>query len=44
MTPQNPTPGVTTSFCVYPEGHDGNHSYQDSADWRRERMKREGWS
>lgn len=44
MAPQNPTPSVTTFFCVYPEGHDGNCSWQDTPEVRRERMKREGWT
>lgn len=44
MAPQNPTPGITTSFCVYPQGHPEGHSWQDSAEWRADRMKREGWS
>jgi hypothetical protein len=42
--PKDPKPGVTTYFCVYPAGHDGPHSWQQTADERRERMKREGWT
>jgi DNA mismatch repair protein MutH len=44
MAPKDPRPMVTTFMCVYPKGHDGNHSWQDAADHRRERMKREGWT
>lgn len=42
-TPQNPKPGVTTYFCVYPKNHEGNHSWEDSSEKRRNRMKAEGW-
>lgn len=40
----NPKPMVTTSFCIYPQGHAGTHSWQDTAEDRRERMKQEGWT
>jgi len=44
LAPQNPEPMVTTSFCVYPKGHDGNCSWQDTAEHRAKRMKQEGWT
>lgn len=44
LQPKNPKPNVTTYFCVYPKGHDGSHSWQETAEARAERMKREGWS
>lgn len=40
--PKNPKPGVTTYFCVYPKGHDGAHSWQETAEERKARMKRDG--
>jgi hypothetical protein len=43
VAPKDPRPMVTTYFCVYPKGHEGNHSWQDTADARAKRMKREGW-
>jgi hypothetical protein len=42
--PKDPRPWVPTYFCVYPKGHDGNHSWEDAPEKRRERMKAEGWS
>jgi len=41
--PKNPKSGVTTYFCVYPQNHIGNHSWEDTAEKRQERMKAEGW-
>lgn len=39
--PKNPKPGVTTYFCVYAAGHEGQHSWQDASDTRREKLKAE---
>lgn len=44
LSPKNPEPMVTTTFCVYPKDHEGNHSWEDTAEKRRERMKQEGWT
>ena len=35
---QDKRPGITTSFCVYAKGHDGNHSWEDTAAKRAERL------
>jgi hypothetical protein len=40
MEPQDPDVYVTTSFCIYPPGHGGTHSWQDDLDERHERLMR----
>ena len=40
--PKNKRPGVTTSFCVYDKGHEGNHSWEDTAEKRAERLSPKG--
>lgn len=36
--PQDTRPMITTCFCVYEEGHGGNHSWEDTAAKRAERL------
>lgn len=38
MKPQDPRPMITTSFCVYPKEHAGEHSWADVAAVRSERL------
>lgn len=37
--PQDPRPMVTTSFCVYRSGHNGNCSWADVPAIRLERLR-----
>lgn len=36
--PKDKRPGITTYFCVYATGHDGNHSWEDTSEKRKERL------
>jgi len=36
--PKNPKPGVTTYFCVYSKGHEGDHSWMHTAEERHKRL------
>jgi hypothetical protein len=38
LAPKDKRPGITTSFCVYDEAHDGNHSWEDTPEKRKERL------
>lgn len=37
-TPKDNRPGITTYFCVYEKGHDGNHSWDDKPDVRADKL------
>lgn len=40
MAPKDPRPGVTTYFCVYEEGHEGDHSWEHTEEVRVPRIRR----
>lgn len=45
LEPKDKRPGITTSLCVYPKGHDWeNHSWEDTPEKRYERLSAGGGS
>ena len=37
--PKDPRPMVTTYFCVYEDGHEGSHSWQDPPEVRAQKLR-----
>lgn len=34
--PKDPRPGISTFFCVYDKGHEGDHSWEHTPEKRRQ--------